>query len=155
MVKISRYQDLIVMFFQSFSSSLAIITSTLASLVCSLTIVTAPSLAQDLSNKTIQGTTGGNNNSGDCGYIADQPNYVINLNEQTYSLNVILEANNGKPSLLVLGPGNNDRFCVLGEPTSGKLAKMGGVWAPGKYLIYVGDAPGNKNPFTLKVVNKK
>ena len=140
--------------FSQYLSSFTIIISLFSSVFYSLG-VTAPSFAQNAGNQTIQGTTGGNKNSGDCGYIADKPNHVINLSEKSYSLNLILEASNGKPSLLIVGPSNNDRFCVLGEPTSGKLAKMGGVWAPGKYLIYVGDAPGNKNPFTLKVVNKK
>ena len=119
-----------------------------------LNILSPSALAQTRNNQTIKGTTGGKNNSGDCGYIADRPNHVINLREQTYSLNVILEANKGKPSLLILGPSTSDRFCVLGEPSTGKKAKMGGVWAPGKYLIYVGDAQGNKNPFTLRITSK-
>lgn len=112
-------------------------------------------MAQAPQNQTIQGTTGGNKNSGDCGYIANQPNHIINLSQQTYSLNIILEANNGNPSLLVLGPGGSDRFCVLGKPSTGKKAKMGGVWAPGKYLIYVGDTQGSNHPFTLRVIHKK
>ena len=119
-----------------------------------LTMALSSGTAKALPSQTIKGVTGGNNNSGDCGYIANKPNYVINLTKQTYSLNVILEAKKGKPSLLVLGPGKGDRFCVLGEPNIGKNAKMGGFWSPGKYLIYVGDAPGNKNPFTLKIINK-
>jgi hypothetical protein len=111
-------------------------------------------IANPLANQTIQGISGGNNNSGDCGYIANKPNYVINLAQETYALTVILEAQQGKPSLLVLGPGKSDRFCVLAEPNTGKNAQMGGFWAPGKYLIYVGDAPGNNNPFTLKIINQ-
>ena len=62
-----------------------------------------------------------------------------------------METNQGKPSLLILGPGEGDRFCILGEATSGKYPKMGGVWAAGKYLIYVGDAQGKQNPFTMKI----
>lgn len=112
-------------------------------------------MAKPLANETIQGMTGGNKNSGDCGYISNKPNYVINLAEQTYSLSVILDAQQGKPSLLILGPGKSDRFCVLGEPNRGKNAKMGGVWAAGKYLIYVGDAQGNTNPFNLRIVHRK
>ena len=143
------------MFSQYLSLSSSIITHSLTTIALWLTIMLPSALAQTSQNQTIKGTTGGNNNSGDCGYIADQPNHVIILSQQAYSLNVILEANNGKPSLLILGPGTNDRFCVLGAPNQGKTAKMGGVWAPGKYLIFVGDAQGNKNPFTLKIVNKK
>lgn len=126
------------------------------SVVIALELIMMPNsvMAQTSVNDTVKGTTGGNKNSGDCGYIADKPNYVINLNQQTYSMNVTLEANQGKPSLLILGPGTSDRFCVLGEPKTGKKAKMGGVWAKGKYLIYVGDTQGSKNPFTLKIESK-
>lgn len=143
------------MFFPYFSLSSSILTYSITTIAFWLTILLPSALAQTPPSQTIRGTTGGNNNSGDCGYIADKPNYVLNLSQQAYSLNVVLEASNGKPSLLVLGPGTSDRFCVLGAPNRGQNAKMGGVWAPGKYLIYIGDAPGNKNPFTLKIVNKK
>lgn len=111
-------------------------------------------LAQIPKNQEIQGTTGGNKNSGDCGYISNQPNHIINLSEQVYSLNVVVETSQGKPTLLILGPGNGDRFCILGEASSGKYPKMGGVWAAGRYLIYVGDAQGNQNPFTMKITAK-
>jgi len=102
-------------------------------------------------NQEIKGMTGGNKNSGDCGYIADQPNYILQLNQQAYSLNVSVETPAGKPSLLILGPGESDRFCILGDAKSGKNPQMGGVWAPGKYLIYVGDSQGSQNPFTLRI----
>ena len=154
MVKISRYQGLLVMFFSYLFRSSSIVCYPVIAIAFCLTMAISPVRAQTI-NQTIKGITGGNNNSGDCGYIADKPNYVLNLSQQAYSLNVELEANSGKPSLLILGPGTSDRFCVLGAPNRGQNAKMGGVWAPGKYLIYIGDAPGNKNPFTLKIVNKK
>lgn len=102
----------------------------------------------------IQGLSGGNKNSGDCGYISNEPNYVLNLTEQVYSLKIVVEATQGKPSLLVLGPGESDRFCILGEAQKGKYPKMGGVWEKGKYLIYVGDAQGNQYPFTMKITTK-
>ncbi|WP_330202849.1 hypothetical protein [Cyanobacterium sp. Dongsha4] len=102
-------------------------------------------------NQEIKGMTGGNKNSGDCGYVSEKPNYVLQLNEQAYSLNVILETQAEKPSLLILGPGESDRFCILGDTKSGKKPQMGGVWAAGKYLIYVGDSQGSQNPFTLKI----
>lgn len=112
------------------------------------------SMAQIPKNQEIKGTTGGNNNSGDCGYIGNQPSHVINLSQQVYSLNIVVETNQGKPTLLVVGPGNNDRFCILGEASPGKYPKMGGVWAAGKYLIYVGDIQGSQNPFTLKITTQ-
>lgn len=102
-------------------------------------------------NQEIKGMTGGNKNSGDCGYIADQPNYVLQLSQQAYSLNISVETPSGKPSLLILGPGEGDRFCILGDANAGKNPQMGGVWAAGKYFIYVGDSQGSQNPFTLKI----
>lgn len=112
------------------------------------------SLAQSAQSQEIRGVTGGDRNSGDCGYISSQPNHVMQLSQQTYSLNIYLEVNQGKPSLLILGPGEGDRFCILGEPAMGRQPHMGGVWAPGKYLIYVGDANGNQNPFTLRITGQ-
>jgi hypothetical protein len=117
-------------------------------------MITFALMAQSQPSQTIQGISGGKKSSGDCGYIANTPNYVINLSEATYSLNVILDAQQGKPSLLILGPGKSDRFCVFGEPNIGKNAQMGGYWMPGQYLIYVGDDLGNHYPFTLRIINK-
>lgn len=121
--------------------------------IISIVFIPLNSLAQMPKSQEIKGTTGGNNNSGDCGYIGNQPNHIINLSQQVYSLSVVVEASQGKPSLLVLGPSPDDRFCIIGDSTPGKYPKMGGVWAPGKYLIYVGDAQGNQNPFILKITS--
>lgn len=107
--------------------------------------------AQAIGIQEVKGNTGGNVNSGDCGYIANKPNHVINLMEPLYSLKIRVEASQGNPSLLILGPGNNDRFCILGGANTGKLPEMSGVWEAGKYLIYVGDMEGNQHPFTLKI----
>lgn len=122
--------------------------------IISIVLIPLNSFAQTPQNQQIKGTTGGNNNSGDCGYIGNQPNHIINLSQQVYSLNIVVEASQGKPSLLVLGPSDGDRFCILGDSIPNKYPKMGGVWAPGKYLIYVGDAQGNQNPFTLKITSQ-
>lgn len=122
--------------------------------IISIVLIPLNSKAQIPNNQEIRGMTGGNNNSGDCGYIANAPNHIITLNQQVYSLNIVVEANQGKPSLLVLGPGQSDRFCILGDSTPSKYPKMGGVWAPGKYFIYVGDTQGSQNPFTLRITSK-
>ncbi len=108
-----------------------------------------------LAKKEIKGQTGGNVNSGDCGYIASQPNHVINLTQAVYSLEIRLEATQGNPSLLILGPGSNDRFCILGEQNMNKSPRMSGVWDAGKYSIYVGDIQGNQHPFTLRIINNE
>lgn len=110
-------------------------------------------MAQSL-NREISGNMGGSVNSGDCGYIATAPNYVINLNQQNYSLHLRVEASRGKPTLLIVGPNRGDRTCILGDVGVGKLPQMGGVWAPGQYSIYVGESDGNQYPFTLKVIDR-
>lgn len=110
-------------------------------------------MAQSL-NREINGNMGGGVNSGDCGYIASSPNHVINLSQQTYSLHLRVEASQGKPTLLIVGPNRGDRTCILGDVGAGKLPQMGGVWAPGQYSIYVGESGGNKYPFTLKVIDR-
>jgi hypothetical protein len=110
--------------------------------------------AQAIGIQEVRGKTGGNVNSGDCGYIADKPNHIINLMQPIYSLKIRVEASQGHPSLLIVGPGNNDRFCILGEANQGKSPEMSGVWEAGKYLIYVGDIQGNQNPFTLKITSE-
>ncbi|MBE9223236.1 hypothetical protein IQ215_11065 [Cyanobacterium stanieri LEGE 03274] len=110
-------------------------------------------VAQSL-NREITGNMGGSVNSGDCGYIRENPHHVINLREQNFSLHLQVEASQGKPTLLIVGPDRGDRTCILGDTATGKLPHMGGVWAPGQYSIYVGESGGNQYPFTLRVVNR-
>ncbi len=106
--------------------------------------------AQSLSRE-IKGVTGGEKNSGDCGFIADKPNHILQLPQQVYSLGITVEAEGGKPSLLVIGPTDKERFCVLGDVKLGKKPEIKGVWQPGRYLIYVGEMEGNRYPFTLRI----
>ncbi|AUC60202.1 hypothetical protein AA637_03110 [Cyanobacterium sp. HL-69] len=110
-------------------------------------------MAQGLSRE-INGNMGGSVNSGDCGYIGANPHHVINLSEQNFSLHLRVEASQGQPTLLIIGPNKGDRTCILGDTGAGKLPQMGGVWAPGQYSIYVGETRGSQHPFTLKIVNR-
>ncbi|MGY6528467.1 MAG: hypothetical protein ACXITR_00930 [Cyanobacterium sp.] len=110
-------------------------------------------MAQGL-NREITGNMGGSVDSGDCGYIGSSPHHVINLSEQNFSLHLRVEASQGQPTLLIVGPNGGDRTCILGDAAAGKLPQMGGVWAPGRYSIYVGETRGNQHPFTLKVINR-
>lgn len=98
-----------------------------------------------------QGDDGGEKNSGDCGFIADKPNHILQLPQKVYSLSITVEAEGGKPSLLVIGPTDKERFCVLGDTTLGRKPEIKGVWLPGRYLIYVGEMEGNRYPFTLRI----
>ncbi|MCS6942985.1 MAG: hypothetical protein RMI92_09465 [Geminocystis sp.] len=102
-------------------------------------------------SREIRGMTGGEKNSGDCGFIADKPNHILQLPQKVYSLSITVEAEGGKPSLLVIGPTDKERFCVLGDTTLGRKPEIKGVWLPGRYLIYVGEMEGNRYPFTLRI----
>jgi hypothetical protein len=111
--------------------------------------------AQIIGVEEVKGTSGGGVDSKDCGYIANQPNHVLNLMERTDYLRVSLQVNGGEPTLLIIGPGAKDRFCVLGDRTSAMSPELSGVWEAGKYLIYVGDRTGSQLPFTLNISLKK
>ena len=111
-------------------------------------------IAQTPYNQKITGTTAGKINTADCGFIGQSPHHVINLTQQVYSLHLKVEANQGKPTLLIIGPNNGDRTCILGDVSGGKLPEMGGVWSSGQYFIYVGDLNGNQYPFTLNITDR-
>ena len=104
--------------------------------------------------QTIQGQTGGPINSKGCGYIASSPNHVINIPTRVDYMRLTVQANGGKPTLLVKGPSSKDSFCVLGDAASGFKPEMSGVWEPGKYQIYIGDLSGSNHQFTLSISTK-
>ena len=111
--------------------------------------------AQIIGFEQVRGKSGGEVDSKDCGYIAPHPNHVINLMQRTDYLRVSLQANDGEPTLLIVGPEARDRFCILGDRSSGINPELAGVWESGKYLIYVGDRTGSRYPFILKISTTK
>ena len=111
--------------------------------------------AQIIGFEQVQGKSGGEVDSKDCGYVAPHPNHVLNLMQRTDYLRVSLQANAGEPTLLIVGPGAKDRFCILGDRSSGMNPELAGVWESGKYLIYVGDRHGSQYPFTLNISTKQ
>lgn len=100
--------------------------------------------------KTIKGQSGGAVDSKGCGFIANTPNYVLNIAQKVDYMRLTVRASGGQPTLLVLGPKPVDRFCVLGE-VSGLQPEISGVWEAGKYQIYVGDRLGENYQFTLDI----
>jgi hypothetical protein len=107
--------------------------------------------AQMIGVQQVQGKTGGEVDSKDCGYISTQPNHILNLMQRIDYLRVSLQANGGDPTLLILGPGAEDRFCVLGDRHLGVTPELSGVWESGKYLIFVGDRHNSQHSFTLNI----
>lgn len=99
---------------------------------------------------TISGLTGGSVDSKGCGFIANVPNHTFSISQRIDYMRLTLQASGGQPTLLVLGPKPEDRFCILGE-ASGLKPEISGVWEPGKYQIYVGDRLGKNYQFTLDI----
>ena len=111
--------------------------------------------AQTIGIEKVNGKTGGSVNSKDCGYIDTKPSHVLNLMERMDYLRVSLKANGGDPTLLIFGPGPQDRFCVLGDRNLGVNPELSGVWESGKYLIFVGDRSNAQHSFTLDISTQK
>ena len=102
-------------------------------------------------NQTIEGQSGGFVDSQGCGFIADRPNYEMNLSHRVDYIRLTVQADGGQPTLLVLGPNSEDSFCVLGDEISGLKPEISGVWEPGNYEIYVGDRSGKQHQFILDI----
>jgi hypothetical protein len=135
-----------------------IVSNTVLSIAISIAIF-RPGIAQPIAmgvkidNKlqTIEGLSGGSIDSKGCGFIAEQPNYVIQLSQRVDYMRLSVKTTGGQPTLLVLGPNPGDSFCVLGDLVSGLKPEMSGVWEAGEYKIYVGDRLGENYPFTLNI----
>ncbi|MBE9046762.1 hypothetical protein IQ255_20510 [Pleurocapsales cyanobacterium LEGE 10410] len=102
-------------------------------------------------NQTIQGRSGGSTDSHGCGFVANRPNYEMNLEQEIDYMRLTVQAAGGQPTLLVLGPNSEDSFCVLGDEVSGLKPEISGVWEAGYYRIYVGDRIGERHQFTLSI----
>ena len=71
-----------------------------------------------LNNKaqnTIRGQSGGPSDSKGCGFIADSPNHVLTIPQKVDYMRLTVRASGGQPTLLVLGPNPEDRFCGVGR----------------------------------------
>lgn len=108
-----------------------------------------PGFAEPLSRV---GTSGGTSNSGDCGFIAPQPNYVVRVEQPISYLSVQLQTTGGTPTLLVEGP--SGRFCLLPHEADGQI-KLSGHGDPGIYNIYVGDRSGGNHSYTLNITQHR
>jgi hypothetical protein len=141
-------------FFKYFKLNLGLLL--FSTLSCLGTNLVSPNLnyplnAQIVGLEQIKGKTGGTIDSKDCGYIDSKPNHVLNLMESSDYLRVSLQTNGGEPTLLILGPGAQDRFCILGDRHSGVNPELSGVWESGKYLIFVGERSNSQYSFTLNI----
>jgi hypothetical protein len=114
-----------------------------------------PLLAAPVDAQTVRGNSGGSVESQNCGFIAATPSHTISLSERVDYMKLLVEADGGKPTLLVIGPKAEDSFCVLGDLSAGLNPEISGVWEPGTYQIYVGDRDGESHQFTLSISSDK
>ena len=97
------------------------------------------------------GTSGGTVDSGDCGYIADSPNHVIEVSEDLPYWRITVETG-GAPTLLIQGPVG--RYCVL--PTgSGGMLQFSGYGTQGTYQLFIGDRNQGQHPYTLSISDQR
>lgn len=108
-----------------------------------------PGFAEPL---TREGTSGGAQNSGDCGSIAPEPNHLVRVEQPIPYLSLQVETNGGTPTMLVEGP--SGRFCLLPHSADGPI-KYAGHGDPGIYNIYVGDRSGGSHAYTLTVTQQR
>jgi hypothetical protein len=127
---------------------------TLSALVMATVGFSAPAQSQTVAqtpfNQTmsISGTTGGSTASS-CGYIASNPNQVIQVTEAFTSLDITVQST-GDYTLLITGP-NGFSECVMAHDFDGGVIQSPGLLNQGTYQIYVGDRAGAQNPFTLSI----
>lgn len=114
-----------------------------------------PLLAAPIDPQTVRGNSGGSVESKNCGFIAATPSHTISLSERVDYMKMLVNADGGKPTLLVIGPKAEDSFCVLGDLSAGLNPEISGVWEPGTYQIYVGDRAGESHQFTLSISSDK
>lgn len=96
----------------------------------------------------VSGTSGGPNNSGDCGFIASGPNLMIEVTQDLPYWRLRVQTA-GTPTLLIEGP--TGRFCVLPESAAGGNLQFSGYGNKGTYTIFVGDRAHGQHPYTLSV----
>ena len=105
----------------------------------------------DQINRVVNGQSGGPVDSQGCGFIAELPNYEMNLDRSLDYMRLTVRAEGGQPTLLVLGPKSGDSFCVLGDEISGLKPEISGVWESGNYQVFVGDRIGSRHKFVLDI----
>lgn len=96
---------------------------------------------------TAAGTSGGQSNSGDCGFVAAAPNHTIDVAEDLAYVLIRVQTS-GSPTLLIEGPAG--RYCVLPEGAGGNLQFSG--YAPsGTYNIFVGDRQQGQHSYQFSI----
>lgn len=128
-----------------------IATKNIASLLIAASVVAAPAAAVYGQSATeISGTSGGPQTSADCGFLPAQPDYSFNITQPTASVSIEVAGTNDY-TLLMVGPDNNSRECILAHDFDGGAIQSRGLYKAGTYHLYVGDIDGAGSAFTLTV----
>jgi hypothetical protein len=137
--------------FNTFNTIVLTMVILLNNLEVSIAEIATTKIQLTQANQVIKGHSGGSVDSQGCGFIGTIPNYEMNVKQRIDYMRLTVQATGGQPTLLVLGPGTGDSFCVLGDEVSGLKPEISGVWEAGNYQIYVGDRLGSQHQFTLNV----
>ncbi len=97
------------------------------------------------------GISGGTVDSGDCGYIATNPNHEIELSEDLPYLQITVQTG-GTPTLLIQG--SVGRYCVLPTHSDGTL-QFSGYGTKGNYQLFIGDRNQGQHPYTLSISDQR
>ncbi|MGB7710206.1 MAG: hypothetical protein WBL95_11845 [Microcoleus sp.] len=100
----------------------------------------------------ISGVSGGPNNSGDCGFISQAPNHIINVTQDLPYWRIAVQTA-GAPSLMIQGP--RGRFCVLPANAAAGNVEFSGYGDKGTYTIFVGDRAQGQHPYSLSISQKR
>jgi hypothetical protein len=100
----------------------------------------------------ISGVSGGQNNSGDCGFVSQAPNHVIQVTQDLPYWRIAVQTA-GAPSLMIQGP--RGRFCVLPANAAAGNVEFSGYGDKGTYTIFVGDRSQGQHPYSLSISQKR
>jgi hypothetical protein len=120
-----------------------------ASAVRSQPLQIAPGFPEPLS---MSGISGGPNNSGDCGFVAQGPNHVIEVTQDLPYWKIAVQTA-GAPSLMIQGP--RGRFCVLPANAAAGNVEFSGYGDKGSYIIFVGDRAQGQHPYSLSITQQR
>ncbi len=100
----------------------------------------------------VSGVSGGPNNSGDCGFVAQGPNQVIEVTQDLPYWRIAVQTA-GAPSLMIQGP--RGRFCVLPANAAAGNVEFSGYGDKGTYVIFVGDRSQGQHPYSLSITQQR
>ncbi|MCW6053977.1 hypothetical protein K4039_28970 [Lyngbya sp. CCAP 1446/10] len=100
----------------------------------------------------VSGVSGGPNNSGDCGFVAQGPNHVIEVTQDLPYWKIAVQTA-GAPTLMIQGP--RGRFCVLPANAAAGNVEFSGYGDKGTYVIFVGDRSQAQHPYSLSISQKR